>query len=155
MISLDRCSVDGSMFFKTRCGAVYRGSRVVQVVGRWENDAPTNDKCQTDKNTQRKFDPYLGTCDSSVPRRSGRLSSGSRYTIAAVQPKDNGGIPTSDLIIAYKLLQPGSTDIVKKKTPSCQRPKFSLLAVDVSSRRNSRWWTGFPTFRGCLTEPWC
>ena len=32
---------------------------------------------QTNKNTQSKFDPYLGTCDISVPPRSGRLSSSS------------------------------------------------------------------------------
>ena len=61
----------------------------------WEGGKMTHQPTisQTDKNTQRKFDPYLGTCDFSVPWRSGRLSSGSRYTIAAVQPKDYGGIP--------------------------------------------------------------
>ena len=32
---------------------------------------------QTNKNTQSEFDPYLGTCDVSVPPRSGRLSSSS------------------------------------------------------------------------------
>ena len=32
---------------------------------------------QTNKNTQSKFDPCLGTCDVSVPPRSGRLSSSS------------------------------------------------------------------------------
>ena len=32
---------------------------------------------QTNRNTQRKFNRYLGTCDFSVPPRSGRLSSGS------------------------------------------------------------------------------
>ena len=32
---------------------------------------------QINKNTQSKFDPFLGTCDISVPPLSGRLSSNS------------------------------------------------------------------------------
>ena len=49
-----------------------------QAFYRWwgggQNDSPTNIKW-TNKNTQSKFDPYLWTCDVSLPPLSGRLSS--------------------------------------------------------------------------------
>ena len=47
---------------------------------------------KTNTNTLGKFDPYLGTCDDSVPPRSGRLSS-SPSTQLLLLPKGRNEIP--------------------------------------------------------------
>ena len=70
---------------------------------------------KSNKNTQSKFDPYLGTCDVSVPPRSGQLSSSSSTQLLLL-PKGRNEIPYLMFFLklpplhmqAYTLLEPGS-----------------------------------------------
>ena len=74
---------------------------------------------KTNTKTLSKFDPYLGTCDDSVPPRSGRLSSSSSTQLLLL-PKGRNEIPCFCIfklpplhMQAYTILQPGSTDLQK------------------------------------------
>ena len=74
---------------------------------------------KTNTKTLSKFDSYLGTCDDSVPPRSGRLSSSSTTQLLLL-PKGRNEIPCFCIfklpplhMQAYTLLQPDSTDLQK------------------------------------------
>ena len=78
---------------------------------------------KTNTKTLSKFDPYLGTCDDSVPPRSGRLSSSSSTQLLLL-PKGRNEVPCFFVFLNYPLY-------ICKPTQYCNL--VALIFKDITS----------------------